>query len=120
MITKEDLKDWLAENERKEYAKELEEFIDKNIKANALSGKTTFYIRSGMYTRDGSRKTSFFDLWYTKKLSEGNRKIVHDGVLQKYKDFGFDVERTTVDCGWHNHYFALRFSNIDKVLEEGD
>lgn len=118
MITKDALKDWLAESERREYEKELEEFIDKEIKRNALSGKLTFFIPTGKYTTDGSRKTTFYPVWFTEKLSEENRRIVHDKVIQKYKDFGFDVKRTYVDCGWSNNYFALQFSDIDKALEK--
>jgi hypothetical protein len=116
LITKDDLKDWLSESERKKHAKKLEEFIDARIKANALSGKTTFHICTGEYTRDGSRKTPFYDLWNTEELSEGNRKIVQDNILKKYRDFGFDVQKTSVDCGWNNNYFALQFTEIQKVI----
>jgi hypothetical protein len=118
MITKEELKDWLAESDRKKYTKEIEEYIDKFIKSNALRGNMTFFISTGDYTRDGSKKTRFYNLWYTKSLSEENRRFVQDKVINKYREFGFDVEKTTVDCGWSNHYFALKFSNIDKVIEE--
>jgi|SRR5690625_936122 len=117
MVTKEELKDWLNESARREYAKKLEERIDKSIKGNALRGNTTFYISTGEYTREGSRKTPFYDLWYTGELSEENRKIVQEKVIKKYKDFGFDVEETSVDCGWNNNYFALKFSNIDEVVK---
>ncbi len=117
MITKEELKDWLDESARKEYAKKLEERIDKSIKGNALRGNTTFHISTGEYTRDGSRKTPFYDLWYTQDISEENRKIVQERVINKYKEFGFDIERSTVDCGWSNHYFALKFKDIDKVIK---
>jgi len=117
MINKTDLKDWLDENARNEYVKELEEFIDGRIKANALAGKTTFKISAGKYTTDGSRKTKFYDLWHTDKLSKENRKVVQDRVIDRYKEFGFDVQKTTVDCGWHNHYFALMFKDIDKAVE---
>lgn len=118
MITREELKDWLAESDRKSYAKKLESFIDKKIKSNALAGNLTFHISTGKYTRDGSIRTSFYDLWYTEELSENNRGIVHQQVIKKYKDFGFNVEKTRVDCGWSNHYFALMFSNIDEVLNK--
>lgn len=118
MITKNDLKDWMAESDRKKYAKELEEHIDIVIKNNALAGNTTFHICTGEYTRDGSRKTKFYKLWYTDKVSETNRKIVHEKVINKYREFGFDVEKTTVDCGWSNNYFALLFKDIDKVIDE--
>jgi hypothetical protein len=117
LITKDNLKDWLAESERKEYAKKLEEFIDKRIKVNAISGNTTFHIRTGKYTREGSQKTGFYLLWNTGKLSEENRKIVQDEVLKKYREFGFDIEKTSVDCGWNNSYFALKFIDIQKVIE---
>lgn len=119
MINKEDLKDWLNENARNEYAKKLEEFIDGEIKKNALKGELTFHISTGEYTRDGSKRTSFYYLWEAEDVSEGNRKIVHDLVIKKYRDFGFDVQRTNVDCGWHNNYFALLFIEIDKVVQEG-
>ena len=116
MVTKEELKDWLNENARREYAKILEECIDKSIKENALRGNTTFYISTGEYTREGSRKTPFYELWFTEGLSEENRRIVREEVIKKYKDFGFDVEKTSVDCGWNNFYFALKFNGIDKVV----
>lgn len=118
MVSKDELRDWLAENARKSYAKELEEFIDCAIKKNALAGSMSFYIPTGEYTRDGSRKTPFYDLWEFNGLSKENRKIVQKGVINRYKEFGFDVEETNVDCGWHNHYFALKFKNIDKVIIE--
>lgn len=117
MINKDDLKDWLAESERKAYAKELEEFIDEEIKINALAGKMTFLISTGKYTRDGSRRTPFYDLWNTDKLSSDNRKIVRSEVVKKYREFGFKVKETSEDCGWNRHYFALQFIDIDKVLE---
>ncbi len=59
MINKSDLKDWLDENARNEYVKELEEFIDESIKRNALAGKTLLNISTGRYTKDGSRRTGF-------------------------------------------------------------
>lgn len=118
LVTKEELKDWLNESDRKKYAKKLEEFIDKRIKGNALRGETTFYISAGEYTREGSRKTPFYHLWNTEDISEENRKVVQERVVKKYRDFGFDIERTSVDCGWSNHYFALKFSDIDKVVNE--
>lgn len=117
MITKEELKDWLNESARREYEDDLEEYIDKVIKVNALQGKKTFYISTGEYTRSGSRKTSFYNLWFTDRLSEENRRIVHERIINKYRKFGFDVQKDRVDCGWHNYYFALKFNNIDKVLE---
>lgn len=101
MITKEDLKDWLNESARKDYARKLEEYIDKSIKANVLRGNTTFYISTGDYTQEGSRKTPFYDLWNAKDLSDENR---------------IDIKETSVDCGWNNHYFALKFSDIDNVV----
>jgi hypothetical protein len=116
MVRKEDLRDWLAENARKKYGKELEEFIDRAIKRNALAGNMTFYIPTGEYTTDGSRKTPFYALWETDTLSQENRKIVQERVINKYKEFGFNIEKTSVDCGWHNHYFALKFNDIDKVV----
>ena|SRR5690606_31655223 len=116
MISKEDLKDWLAENARKNYEKELEEFIDGAIKRNALAGNMTFYIPTGEYATSGSRKTPFYDLWETNKLSNENRMIVQERIINKYKEFGFDIEKTSVDCGWHNHYFALKIKDIDKVV----
>lgn len=118
MVTKEQLKDWLDESAREEYGKKLEERIDKSIRENALRGKTTFYISTGEYTQDGSRKTPFYDLWYTEELSEGNRRIVQEKVIKKYKNSGFDVEKTSVDCGWSNQYFALKFKDIDKVIKD--
>lgn len=118
MITKADLKDWLAESDRKEYEAKLEEFIDRKIKENALKGETTFYIPTGKYTREGSQKTGFYLLWNNEKLSETNRKIVQDNVLKKYREFGFVVEKTSVDCGWHNNYFALLFKDIHKVIQK--
>ena len=118
MVTKEQLKDWLNENARKKYEEELEKYIDNAIKINALQGNTTFYISTGMYTPDGSSKTKFYDLWYTDKLSEENREIVHQKIINKYRKFGFDVTETQKDCGWHNHYFALKFTDIHKVIEE--
>ncbi|WP_163183314.1 hypothetical protein [Neobacillus sedimentimangrovi] len=117
MVTKEELKDWLNESARKRYEEKLEKYIDESIKTNALSGKTTFDICTGKYTPDGSRKTPFYDLWYTNELSEENREVVHKRIIEKYKSFGFDVKETTVDCGWHHSYFALEFKNIDKVIK---
>jgi hypothetical protein len=118
VVSKEELKDWLNENARKNYASKLEDFIDRQIKANALSGNTSFYISTGEYTRDGSKKTPFYQLWNTAELSEENKKIVQESVVGKYKEFGFSIEKTSVDCGWHNHYFALKFNDIHKVLVE--
>ena len=118
MVTKEELKDWLNESARRKYEERLEEFIDNEIKMNALQGITTFYISTGKYTPDGSKKTTFYKVWFTEELSEDNRKIVQKRVLEKYRDFGFDVVETTKDCGWHHHYFALKFIDIDKVIED--
>jgi hypothetical protein len=118
VVTKEELKDWLNESARKKYEEELEKYIDNAIKINALQGKTSFYISTGKYTLDGSRKTPFYKVWFTDKLSEDNRELVHQKVLKKYREFGFDIEETTMDCGFHNHYFALKFIDIDKVIEK--
>ncbi|MFD2704187.1 hypothetical protein [Salibacterium lacus] len=118
MIHKEDLKDYLAESERKEHEKKLEEFIDKAIKRNALAGNTTFHISTGEYTQDGSRKTPFYDIWNTKGLSMENRRIVQTRIISKYRENGFEVVETSIDCGWHNQYEALKFNNIDKLVTD--
>lgn len=117
MIAKEDLKDWLDENNRKEYAKKLESFIDGEIKSNALAGNTTFFIATGRYTKKGSEKTPFYDLWNSNEISEDNRNFVQRIVIDRYREFGFVVRNSSVDCGWNNSYFALQFIDIHKVLE---
>lgn len=118
MITKENLKDWLNQSARDAYAKELESYIDRVIKKNALAGEVSFYISTGKHTTARSVKTEFYDIWNTDKLSSNNRRIVQDEVIEKYRNFGFDLERAMIDCGWDNHYFALLFNDIDKVVEE--
>lgn len=116
MVTKEDLKDWLSESLRDEYEEKLEAVIDSHIKRNALAGKTTFYISTGRVGTGRSEETPFYDTWYTKDLSETNRNVVHKIIIKKYKDFGFNVQKANVDCGWNNSYFALRFADIDDLL----
>ncbi|WP_314063489.1 hypothetical protein [uncultured Vagococcus sp.] len=118
MIKKDDLKDWLAEGDRNKSKEKLEAFIDKRIKYNALSGKTTFTVCTGEYTRDGSVKTEFYDLWYDQSLSKNNQIIVQNEVIANYQEFGFDVKKVNVDCGWSNNYPALKFTDIDYLLDE--
>ena len=120
MITKDELKDWLDESSRKAHTEKIEEYIDGAIRRNALAGKTTFHISTGEYTRQGSRKTAFYDIWYCEGLSEENRRIVQKRVLKKYRDFGFNVDEIWVDCGWSNDYRAIQFTDIEKVIVEED
>lgn len=118
MITKQDLKDWLAESERKAYEEKLEAFIDEKIKENTLQGRTTFYISTGQWGKTSSELTSFYEVWYTEELSENNREVVQERVLKKYREFGFDIEKTSVDCGWNNNYFALKFNNVHNLIND--
>lgn len=118
MIKKADLKDWLDEGGRRECERKIEEYIDREIKRNAVAGKFTFLLSTGKYTRNGSVETKFFDLWNCEGLSYENKRIVQNRVIEKYRDFGFTVERTTVDCGWNNFYPAIKFENIDKAIKE--
>lgn len=117
MITKEQLKDWLDESARKKYESQLEKFIDNEIRENALQGETTFFVATGKWGRTHSEKTPFYDIWHTDQLSKENREIVQQRVINKYRAFGFNVEESRVDCGWNNHFFALKFSDIHKVVE---
>lgn len=119
MITKEDLNDWLKESERKESEKEIEEFIDKTIKRNVLRGKYTFYISTGMPNNALNRavKTKFHDIWLNPKLSLENQNIVQKRIIQKYRDFGFQVGVKNEDCGWDMIYPALLFIDVDKAVE---
>lgn len=118
MIKKEDLKDWLDESSRAENEKEIEEYIDKAIKHNVLMGEYTFDISTGRYTREGSRRTSFYRIWYKESLSDENQNVVHKRIIEKYRKAGFTVEESSVDCGWSNFYRSLKFKNVDKMFEE--
>jgi len=119
MIKKDELKDWLDESSRRDQEKKIEESIDAHIKSNALRGETTFVISTGRWAQRGSEATPFYDIWHCDGLTDENKRIVQRRVLEKYRDFGFTVEETRVDCGWSNHYPALKFVDIHKVVEEG-
>ena len=118
MITKEDLKDWMSEADRNANEKEIEEYIDRAIKHNVLRGKYTFDISTGRYTTGGSERTGFYGIWYKKSLSTENQNVVHERIIEKYRKAGFDVEESSVDCGWSNFYRSLEFKNVDKMFEE--
>lgn len=120
MVSKEDLKDWLDESSRREHVDKIEEYIDNCIKRNALRGETTFLISTGRWAQRGSEQTFFYNLWHCSGLSTENTRVVQRRVLEKYRDFGFIVEETSVDCGWSNHYPALKFVDIHKIVEEGN
>ena len=120
MIDKDDLKEWLKEAERKASIKKIEERLDNAIKFNALRGKDTFYVSTGEHTTDRSVRTSFYDVWYDPELSAESRQIVHDAILEKYKEFGFDIELTSIDCGWSNFYAAIKFNNIDRLVKRAE
>lgn len=118
MINKDDLKDWMKEADRKKAVAEIEKVLDAAIKRNALAGKYTFIVSTGMYTRSGSERTSFYDIWYNPKLSGENQRLVQQTILEKYKDAGFDVEEGSHDCGWSNFYTAIEFKDIDKAIAD--
>lgn len=120
MIDKDDLKEWLKEAERKASIKKIEERLDNAIKFNALRGKYTFYVSTGEHTTNRSVRTSFYDVWYDPELSAESRQIVHDAILEKYKEFGFDIELTSIDCGWSNFYAAIKFNNIDRLVKRAE
>lgn len=117
MIDKKDLKDWLKEADRKKAISEIEKVFDSAIKRNALAGKYDFIVSTGRYTRDGSEKTGFYDIWYSPELSRENQNIVQNIAIKKYEDAGFEVRVGSHDCGWNNVYSAVEFKNIDKLLE---
>lgn len=120
MIDKDDLKEWLKEAERKASIEKIEKRLDNAIKYNALKGNYSFYVSTGEYTSDGSKRTSFYDVWYDPELSPENREIVQDAVLEKFKEFGFDIELISVDCGWSNFYAAVKFNNIDSFVKPSE
>jgi integrase len=119
MISKNELRDWLDEDARKQYAKKLEKVFDESIKRNALNGKTTFYISTGRVNNAARthEKTGFYEVWHTSKLSDVNRKKVKREVLEKYRQAGFDIQFVREDCGWNSSYDAVQFKDIHKVLE---
>ncbi len=118
MINKNDLKDWLKEADRKRAIAKIEEVLDSAIKRNALAGKYDFMVSTGRYTRDGSEKTDFYNIWYNQELSDENQNIVQATVIKKYKDAGFDIAIGSHDCGWSNFYRCVKFKNINKLIEE--
>ena len=120
MITKENLKDWLAESERSKALETMESFIDEAIKKNALAGKMNFRVSTGKVGHSRHEKTNFYKLWHAENLSRENQKIVQKKIVQKYKDFGFEVSVIREDCGWHSSYDALEFKNIHMLIFQND
>ncbi|MHC5227544.1 hypothetical protein ACYSNW_04605 [Enterococcus sp. LJL99] len=118
MIDREDLKDWMKESERQKSIEKLEKYIDKVIKANVLEGKYTFFVTTGTWGERSSEKTEFYDLWYDETLSKNNQSIVHNKILDKYTKNGFNVKIDRVDCGWNHQYLALKFSNVNELVEQ--
>lgn len=119
MITKEQLKDWLDTNTRKERYEELEKHIDGCIKRHALRGNKTFTISTGRVNNSARthEKTNFYDKWHNPDLSKESVKMIQDKVIGAYRGNGFDVTVVNEDCGWSSSYEALKFKDIHKVLE---
>lgn len=117
MIKKEDLKDWLAESERFKAIEAIEIYIDEAIKKNALAGKMNFRVSTGRVGHGHHERTKFYKLWHAEDLSRENQKIVQKKIIEKYRDFGFEVSLISEDCGWHSRYDALEFKNINKVIQ---
>lgn len=120
MITKEQLKDWLDTNARKEKFEILKKYINSQIKKNALKGTTTFYISSGEANniRRTHQRTVFYDLWHCKGLSDDSTRVVQKEIIDAYKKAGFDIQVVNIDCGWNSNYKGLQFKNIHKMLED--
>ncbi|EUJ44438.1 hypothetical protein [Paenilisteria rocourtiae] len=120
MIKRDELKDWLKESERRASISKIETYLDNQIKNHVLKGKYSFTISTGepdnVLHRDV--KTGFYDIWHDPDLSKDNRRIVHSKILEKYRTFGFKIDKHTVDCGWNSRYDAVSFKDIDKSIEE--
>lgn len=122
MVTKEQLRDWLDTNTRKERVEAIERSLDALIKRNALAGETSFYLSTGEtdnYARR-HRKSTFYNTWHNKDLSEESQRAIKREVLRKYKDAGFVIEVVSVDHGWDSSYEAVQFKDIHKLIEGDD
>ena len=117
MITKKQLRDWLDNSERTKVLEQMESYIDEEIKYNVLKGKTTFEIHTviGNYFW-GINKTSFYFLWYSKKLSEENLKIVRSKIIEMYQENYFDVTLKETETINGKKYDILKFTDIENAL----
>ena len=118
MVTKEQLRDWLDTNTRRERISKIEAILDREIKEHALAGKTTFYVSTGETLFRSHQKSYFYDIWHNEDLSEESREIIKQEVLAKYREAGFNVDVVDVDHGWDTRYEAVRFRDIHKLVEE--
>src|SRR5690625_3648023 len=105
MVTKEQLRDWLDENIRQDRIKKIEKILDREIKENALAGKTTFYVSTGETINVSHRhqKSYFYDTWHNKDLTEESRELIKQEVLRKYREAGFDVSIVKIKHGWSRY-----------------
>jgi|SRR5690625_1524926 len=118
MVTKEQLRDWLDTNTRRERISKIEAALDREIKEHALAGKTTFYVSIGE-TIDVShrhQKSYFYDTWHNEDLSEASQTMIKQEVLRKYREAGFDIDLIEVDYGWNSRYEAIIFRDIHKLV----
>jgi len=120
VVTKEQLRDWLDANTRRERIAKIEATLDRKIKEHALAGETTFYVSTGESLHRSHQKSYFYDIWHNEDLSEESREIIKKEVLAKYREAGFNVDVVCVDHGWDTRYEAVRFRDIHKLVEEDD
>lgn len=119
MITKKQLRDWLDDSERTKVLEQMESYIDKTIKENVLNGRTTFEVHTvNGNSFWGINKTSFYLLWYSKKLSEENLKIVRSKIIEMYQENYFDVTIRKTETINGKNYDILKFTNVENVLEQ--
>lgn len=119
MITKKQLKDWLNFSERVKVLEEMESYVDETIKNEVLSGRTTFEIHTVIgNSLWGSRKTPFYFMWYSEKLSEDNLICVRKRLLEMYSNHGFLVKVINSNYGKGRDYDTLKFTNVENALDE--
>ena len=119
MITKKQLRDWLDDSERTKVLNEMERYIDEEIKYNVLNGRTTFEIHTVIGNSFwGISKTSFYFLWYKKKLSEENLKIVRSKIIEMYQENYFDITIRKTETINGKNYDILKFTNVENVFEQ--
>lgn len=120
MITKEQIRDWLEVDKRKDVLANIEGYIDDKLKENLMEGKTTIIIPTMKYIDAFQihQETEFMELWESPELSDDGKEYVQKHIIDKYVTHGFDV---SIEKGTKAHtndkYEYIKFKNIHKMIE---
>jgi hypothetical protein len=119
MISRKQLKNWLNVTAKKDLEESLETYIDGQLKKHIIDGDFDFTLTASNYlSLEDKEITRLGKILQESQLEEEVWMAVLEKVIQKYKDFGFQVSLNIAYLSYGFPTIKIIFEAIDHFFDE--